>query len=328
MAAVKRAAAAIDRVYHRSGIAAWQNNGIPAHQSIGHVHFHVAGTLNGGGTNWGEVEKLSVDDTRELASRLAPYLMQEATARPGQVFSALTHTIVTARPGLDLEAEVDRFHPGDTIVQRGLHRDGRIHSADSVRVVSDDNCGLLTWLARGSQVIRRTNLTGQSVRKLPVGEQLRVPKIHVLSSSMDRDVLWLNPQQSPYAIAWGFVDGEFEGWYINLQSPARRWWGGIDIHDQALDVLVAADRTWKWKDEDEFAERTGHPLFWDEADAATIRGEAERLIALAEAGQFPFDGTWCNFRPDPSWGPTELPWWWDQLPPGEPAFLQQANYLD
>jgi hypothetical protein len=41
----------------------------------------------------------------------------------------------------------------------------------------------------------------------------------VLSVATDRDVLWLTPRQSPYAIAWGFIDGEFEGWYINLQTP-------------------------------------------------------------------------------------------------------------
>jgi Protein of unknown function (DUF402) len=222
---------------------------------------------------------------------------------------------------------MDQFHPGDTIVQRGLHRDGRIHSADSLRVVSDDNRGLMTWLARGSQVIRRANLAGQSVRELPLDEQLRVPKVHVLSSCTDRDVLCLTPPLASYAVTWGFVNGEFEGWYINLQTPARRWWGGIDIHDQALDVLVAADRSWQWKDEDEFAERTGHPLFWDEAGAAAIRGEANRLIALAEAGQFPFDGSWCNFRPDPDWRPTELPWWWDQLPPEGPPAWQAENYL-
>jgi hypothetical protein len=134
------------------------------------------------------------------------------------------------------------FQPGDAIVQRGLHRDGRIYSADSVRVVSDEGRGLLTY-------------------------------------------------------------------------------------DQALDVLVAADRTWHWKDEDEFAERTGHPLFWDQAAASAIRSEANRLIGLAEAAQFPFDGTWCNFRPDPDWQPTELPWWWDQLPPDEPPAWQSANYL-
>jgi hypothetical protein len=115
---------------------------------------------------------------------------------------------------------------------------------------------------------------------------------------------------------------------INLQTPARSWCGDIDIHDQALDVLAPADRTWRWKDEDEFAERSGHPLFWDEACAATKRRQAERLIALAESGQFPFDGTWCSFRPGPGWRPTSLPWWWDQLPPREPPAWQRTKCLD
>ncbi|MGN6478775.1 HIT family protein [Luteibacter sp.] len=53
---VRQMARAIDATYDRPGIAVWQNNGVPAHQSIGHVHFHVAGTVAGGGTKWGEVE--------------------------------------------------------------------------------------------------------------------------------------------------------------------------------------------------------------------------------------------------------------------------------
>ena len=213
---------------------------------------------------------------------------------------------------------MERFSRSDTIVLRGLHRDGRIANAESMRVVSDDDRGLLTWLARGSQVIRRTSLTGVSTRKMSLAETLRLPQLHALCVWTDRDVLVLTPPQSWHAIAWSFIgNGEFEGWYINLQSPARRWWGGIDIRDHALDVLVATDRTWRWKDEDEFAERTGHPLFWDEAGAAAIRAEGERLIRAVESALFPFDGTWCDFRPDRTWQPTELPWWWDQLPAGE-----------
>lgn len=73
---------------------------------------------------------------------------------------------------------------------------------------------------------------------------------------------------------------------------------------------MQADRRWRWKDEDEFAERIGHPWYWDEAGAAAIRAEGERVIGLAEAGTFPFDGSWTDFRPDPAWTvPTELPDW-------------------
>jgi histidine triad (HIT) family protein len=71
---VRRAAAAIDAAYQRAGIAVWQNNGVPAHQSVNHVHFHVAGTLDEGGTQWGEVEKLSLDDAGLIAQRIAPHL--------------------------------------------------------------------------------------------------------------------------------------------------------------------------------------------------------------------------------------------------------------
>jgi hypothetical protein len=44
---------------------------------------------------------------------------------------------------------------------------------------------------------------------------------------------------------------------------------------------------------------TGHRL-----KASEIRATAERLAKLAEAAEFPFDGTWCGFRPDASWDRT------------------------
>lgn len=74
MFAVRRAARAIDGADERPGIAVWQNNGIPANQSIGHVHFHVAGTLAGGGTEFDEVRELSIKETDAIAAHLAPHL--------------------------------------------------------------------------------------------------------------------------------------------------------------------------------------------------------------------------------------------------------------
>jgi histidine triad (HIT) family protein len=68
---VAAAAAAIDDAYERPGIAVWQNNGTAAHQAIAHLHFHVAGTLPGGGTNFGEVPELTVEQTDQIARHLA-----------------------------------------------------------------------------------------------------------------------------------------------------------------------------------------------------------------------------------------------------------------
>lgn len=70
MRAVRAAAALIDRVEKRPGIAIWQNNGLPAAQAIGHVHFHVAGTLPGGGTEFDDVEELTIAQTDAIAARL------------------------------------------------------------------------------------------------------------------------------------------------------------------------------------------------------------------------------------------------------------------
>ena len=72
--AVARAPAAIVGAYDPPGVAVWQNNGVPAHQSVPHVHVHVAGTLPGGGTEWGPVDRLPFDETDAIADRLRPHL--------------------------------------------------------------------------------------------------------------------------------------------------------------------------------------------------------------------------------------------------------------
>lgn len=70
---IRRAALAIDRADHRAGITVWQKNGLGAHQTIPHFHFHVAGTIDGGGTKWDEVDQLSIEETDAIARRVKPF---------------------------------------------------------------------------------------------------------------------------------------------------------------------------------------------------------------------------------------------------------------
>lgn len=74
MVGVRQVALAINKAYRRPGIAIWQNNGVAANQAIGHVHFHVAGTLNEGGTKWGDVEEVSLQETDSISDRVSPHL--------------------------------------------------------------------------------------------------------------------------------------------------------------------------------------------------------------------------------------------------------------
>jgi histidine triad (HIT) family protein len=70
MREIRHAARIVDAADRRPGIAIWQNNGLSANQAVAHVHFHVAGTLEEGGTRWGEVPRLSVAETDAMAERL------------------------------------------------------------------------------------------------------------------------------------------------------------------------------------------------------------------------------------------------------------------
>jgi histidine triad (HIT) family protein len=74
MEAVHRATCAVVAAFDPDGVAVWQNNGVSANQSVPHVHVHVAGTLPGGGTIRGPVERLPKARTDEIAAALRPHL--------------------------------------------------------------------------------------------------------------------------------------------------------------------------------------------------------------------------------------------------------------
>ena len=80
MDGIVRATRAVVGAFEPEGVAVWQNNGVPAHQSVPHVHFHVAGTLPGGGTNRGTVERLPVEETDRMAAQLRLHLPTAAGA--------------------------------------------------------------------------------------------------------------------------------------------------------------------------------------------------------------------------------------------------------
>jgi hypothetical protein len=120
-------------------------------------------------------------------------------------------------------------------------------------------------------------------------------------------LIWVPPTAVAYSVWWFWdaASGEFQGLYGNLESAAVRWEDqvakGFDTADHALDLWVSSDGSCSWKDLDEFDHRTGHSLYWNAAEAATIRATGDGLLEIAEAGKFPFDGTWTDFRPDPAW---------------------------
>jgi hypothetical protein len=214
-----------------------------------------------------------------------------------------------------------RFEPGRLVVHRHFQGD-RLGLVKLCRVVSDDERGLLLWLARGSAMLDRRAVDGRGLRAMPFHEWLRTETRLFPTNWQGEGILKLLRPGQAHSVWWFFTPtGAFNGWYVNLEDPAVRWQDGegdaavlgVDYIDQDLDVVVSPDRSWRWKDVEEFTERLAHPNDYWVPDGSAVWDEGKRMIALAEAGAFPFDGSWCDFRPDPSWPvPTEFPAGWDR----------------
>ena len=148
---------------------------------------------------------------------------------------------------------------------------------------------------------------GRDAREAPLDEMFRLPRVRLRGIWRDTHTLRLCSESEWSSVLWFFEpDGTFRNWYVNLEIPRGRTEHTTDRVDGALDVVVAPDRTWHWKDEDEAAAAIACGRL-TEPDLARLRAEGERHAALAEAGKFPYDGTWCDFRPDPEWPPPAMP---------------------
>jgi hypothetical protein len=107
---------------------------------------------------------------------------------------------------------------------------------------------------------------------------------------------------------------EFIGWYVNLEAPYVRTAIGVDTTDNSLDVVIAPDRTWRWKDE-ELCQHWIDIGTYTEAETAQFYEDGKDAIALLEEGEFPFDGAYLDWTPAPHWAIPEPHSDWPFLEP-------------
>ncbi|WP_307831988.1 DUF402 domain-containing protein [Prauserella cavernicola] len=200
-----------------------------------------------------------------------------------------------------------RWLPGQTAVLSFVRPDSSVGQQHPLRVLADDGARLLGWLPEGTRIVGSRLADGRDQREAPLEERFTTPRVRVRDHWRGTSTLRL-VCEGVWSSVWWFFDerGDFTGWYVNLEIPLGRDALGPKRIDGVLDVAVDPDRSWAWKDEDEAqaALRAGRLT---EAELALLREEGLRYVALAEAGEFPFDGTYTDFRPDPAWPRPELP---------------------
>lgn len=125
--------------------------------------------------------------------------------------------------------------------------------------------------------------------------------------------LWLlEPHAAhPVGVSWR-GDGEHLGWYVNLQEPFQRRGHALQTMDLVLDIVVSVDRSWRWKDEDEFETACVLGLI-DDAPAHAVRAEGEHVMQRRETNAPPFSEPWPAWRPESSWAPPTFPPGWGRL---------------
>lgn len=185
-----------------------------------------------------------------------------------------------------------RRRPGEPIVRREVWR-GEPKAAWGGIVVSDTDELLVLWMPEGSPLRFAPDYFG-------------VPHPW---SSRDRwegpGVLQLQRPGDAYSV-WHGDGPDFRGWYVNFQAPFVRTQLGVDTFDHVLDIVVAADGTWRWKDDEELEQWAARGRFTSD-ELAAIRGQGARVAVELDAGRRWWSDSWATWEPNRSWATPRLP---------------------
>jgi len=207
------------------------------------------------------------------------------------------------------------FAAGETVVLQEVWR-GRLWSARPAIVVADQPNLTAFWLPAGTRWKAATTPPTREPARIR-GERLAQSLVRgdwiLTDHDWDMSTLWVSDPGAGHAvgISWR-PNGEFAGWYVNLQEPFRRTSFGFQWMDLMLDIIVAPDRTWRWKDEDELQLMVDHGVF-DERLALDVREEGERVISRLRRKEGPFSDRWPEWRPNPAWTTPVLSPGWEQV---------------
>lgn len=202
---------------------------------------------------------------------------------------------------------------GEEIAWRGIYRD-RVWHAQTVIVVKDTAEETVTVLLPGTECMAPEGyLDGKDSNKRRWHFKEKNWQLETYSWRTNRLLLLLEPEKY-YSIIyfWNHESNEFLCYYINFQLPFQRSHYGIDTLDLDLDLIVHPDFSYEWKDVDDYQKAIEYEIILP----GWVQGVEEAksdIFNTLEKRQYPFDGSWLNWMPDPNWAPPKLPENWDKI---------------
>jgi Protein of unknown function (DUF402) len=183
--------------------------------------------------------------------------------------------------------------------------------ADVLRVIRDDQRGLVAWLPSGSERVVAVAADGRGLRDRPVAERPHVQRVLQMATWRGPGIVKIAPTGVPWSV-WYFTDdsGTFEGHYVNLELAHER---PVDqsprvlSRDLVLDVWVEGGDTWL-KDTDELEAAVAAGKFTaEQGDVIRAVAEQARFEMIQPRGG-PLDEGWESWRPPEGWDePLSLP---------------------
>lgn len=179
---------------------------------------------------------------------------------------------------------------------------------DPMRVVRDDERGLVAWLAADTELLSSAPGDGLALRDRPLAERFSGERVPALATWRGGGILRIAPTDRPWSVwVFGEDDGSFAGHYVNLELTHRRCGDETNTRDLILDLWLDPSGELWLKDADELdaAVGSGH---YSASMAEEVHAVAEwARVDLVEAAAWPLDEEWTTWRPPSDWTVPLLP---------------------
>ena len=206
-----------------------------------------------------------------------------------------------------------RWQQGELVLWRGIFRE-RVWQAQTVIVVKDTPEEIAVALLPGTECMIEDNYAKGKDHGGHRWDFKEKPWILTMRPwRTNRLLLLLEPGKYYSTILfWNDESNQFTCYYINFQLPYQRMKKGIDTLDLDLDLVIHPDFNYHWKDEVEYQTAIEHEVILPEW-VQSVEAAKSEILAKLEARAYPFDGSWLDWKPDPSWSPPTLPENWDKI---------------
>jgi hypothetical protein len=203
------------------------------------------------------------------------------------------------------------WQPGEPALLHGLYA-GRPCYAQSVIVVKDTPEEVALYLMPGAECAAPWGYIHQKHGDHSGwdrwGDMLRGDwTLEKFTWHTNRFLILLEPDKFFATLyIWEHATGDFQCFYINFQLPFTRTPLGFETFDLELDMLIAPDYRWKWKDVTEYQEGTASGVLrldWIQG----IERDKPEVFARLEQRRYPLNGAWLDWQPDPGWVAPKLP---------------------